>query len=266
MAAVLAGWGGYYRQRMYLSEARRLGLAVHPPHLNHAQRQFSVAYPGGQPVLFMGLAQVKGLTRRTQQRILAARPFHTLGDFLTWVDPRPEEAARLIQVGALAGLGRRAPMLMQIARGGWRAGQPPLFPEEDAPPAGKIWSLAEQVAAQEDLLGVGLAAHPVELIAERLAQQGVISTKEAQQKLGSQVRVAGVRQTGQRFHPQQGDAYYYLEMEDAQGVLGVGLPLSLYRRARALLSSRVPFVVTGVMTERPGTRTPMFQAKRVEKG
>ncbi|MFU8774100.1 MAG: DNA polymerase III subunit alpha, partial [Anaerolineales bacterium] len=36
MAAVLANWGGYYSQRVYLAEARRLGLVVKPPLVQYA--------------------------------------------------------------------------------------------------------------------------------------------------------------------------------------------------------------------------------------
>ncbi len=43
MAAVLANWGGYYSQRVYLREARRLGLAVRPPHVNFSGRNFVYA-------------------------------------------------------------------------------------------------------------------------------------------------------------------------------------------------------------------------------
>ena len=42
MAAVLANWGGYYSQRVYMNEARRLGLKLRPPEVNHAEREFSV--------------------------------------------------------------------------------------------------------------------------------------------------------------------------------------------------------------------------------
>ena len=42
MAAVLANWGGYYSQRVYLSEARQMGLAVRPPHVNWSGRNFRV--------------------------------------------------------------------------------------------------------------------------------------------------------------------------------------------------------------------------------
>jgi DNA-directed DNA polymerase III PolC len=58
MAAVLANGGGYYSQRVYLSETRRMGLEVKPPHINHSAQRFSVRYPQGQAVLYMWLEQV----------------------------------------------------------------------------------------------------------------------------------------------------------------------------------------------------------------
>ncbi len=103
MAAVLANWGGYYSQRVYLMEARRLGLAVHPPHVNFSGRNFIYAMDEeGQKALFMGLDQVRDLTRRTIERILHGRPYRTLEDFLARVDPR----AGGCRPGARRGAGR----------------------------------------------------------------------------------------------------------------------------------------------------------------
>ena len=42
MAAVLANWGGYYSQRVYLGEARQMGLTVRPPHINYSTHNFTV--------------------------------------------------------------------------------------------------------------------------------------------------------------------------------------------------------------------------------
>ena len=89
MAAVLANWGGYYSQRVYLTEARRMGLALRPPQVNYALPEFSVRYLDGSPVLFMGLNQVRELTRRTQSRILRYRPFTSFMDFLARARPAP---------------------------------------------------------------------------------------------------------------------------------------------------------------------------------
>ena len=115
MAAVLANWGGYYGQRVYLTEARRLGLALRPPHVNYAMPEFSARWLDGQAVLFMGLNQVRELTRRTQARILRQRPFTSLLDFLARADPRPQEARNLARAGALDGLGNDPGLLRQSA-------------------------------------------------------------------------------------------------------------------------------------------------------
>ena len=82
MAAVLANWGGYYSQRVYLSEARRLGLAVRPPHVNYSRRNFAVGTVSGEKMLFMGLDQVKHLTRRTIEKIICLSPVSFPGRLL----------------------------------------------------------------------------------------------------------------------------------------------------------------------------------------
>ncbi|MEJ2487990.1 MAG: hypothetical protein P8Y68_19915, partial [Anaerolineales bacterium] len=103
MAAVLANGGGYYRQRVYLSESRRMGLAIRPPHVNQSWRNFSVGEYEGKKALFMGLDQVSHLSRKTISRIIRKRPFNSLEDFLSRVDPRRQEAENLASVGALDG-------------------------------------------------------------------------------------------------------------------------------------------------------------------
>ncbi len=196
MAAVLANWGGYYRQRVYLAEARRLGLQVRPPHINYARREFTVHYEEDEPVLYMGLDQVRDLTRRTQRRILEDRPFHSLADFLTRVDPRPAEAENLVKVGGLTGLGTIPTMLKGLKAGAWQRGQLQLFPLLAGD--GEEWPLANKAAAQEALLGLSVDVHPLELVTGQLAAHGVITSIDAAARIGQRVRVAGLRQTRPR--------------------------------------------------------------------
>ncbi len=261
MAAVMANWGGYYRQRVYLSEARRLGIPLQPPHVNYAKRYFSVRYPQGEPTLYMGLDQVRELTRRTQKRILDGRPFGSLNDFLTRVDPRPKEAENLIRVGALRGLGTIPGLLTQIQGSGWRYRQPSLFdlpPDAEAPE----WSLANRVRAQEQILGAGLDAHPLELIPEQVAQADVVTTLDAISRKDESVRVAGVRQTLKRFHTQEGQVFYILELEDLAGVLQVLLTPEQRTHYRELLSSSRPLVVEGVVEPSHVSGEPVLRAKK----
>jgi DNA polymerase III alpha subunit len=128
MAGVLANWGGYYSQRVYVMEARRLGLGVRAPHINFSRANFSYSEDGqGGRQLFMGLDQVRELTRRTIDHIVREQPFHSMDDFLVRVDPRPQEAADLVRVGALEGLGPIPRLLERAQAGRWQARQPSLF-------------------------------------------------------------------------------------------------------------------------------------------
>jgi DNA polymerase-3 subunit alpha len=263
IAAVLANWGGYYGQRVYMSEARRLGLRLRPPHVNYARPEFCLAHPEGAATLFVGLNQVRGLTRRSIRRIVSERPFHSMSDFLTRVDPRPAEAESLARVGALAGFGAIPELLDQINQGAWRYAQPPLFelPGQDS---ANDWSLAERVAAQEELLGVPVEAHPLELLPARLvASANCLTTAQALERRGQVVRVLGIRQTLQRFFNQDGRPFYRLELEDMAGVFVVLVPDEMYRRSRSLLSTRRPLVVEGKVVEGERFEEVVLLAQRI---
>lgn len=262
MAAVLAGWGGYYRQRVYLNEARRLGITLRAPHINHAQRKFSAAYPEGRAILYMGLDQVRDLTRKTQERILLERPFISLSDFLTRVDPRPKEAENLIRVGGLCGLGSIPHLLSQIQSQDWRFRQPHLF-DLDSPTNLAEWDLEQRVSAQKLILGAGVDAHPIELLADQLTDLDLVSTVKAGKHLGEEIRVAGIRQTVQRFHSHEEGAFYILELDDARGILAVKMSSDFYRFHRRWFSDQEPFLVEGAMDVLSTTKMPVLVVKKI---
>jgi DNA-directed DNA polymerase III PolC len=246
MAAVLANWGGYYSQRVYLGEARRMGLTVRPPHINYSAHNFTVKRPDGseQRALFMGLDQVKELTRQTIQRIIWLAPFQSVDDFLTRVDPRAQEAESLARVGALEGLGNIPSILRRLQNSGWQQNQLSLFGWTDS--EDDDWSLRQKVDAQLELLGVSIAAHPLELIADNLKGTGAISTVDAVASIGRRVTVAGVQQASHRTRTARGDMLF-LTLEDLQGTLDAILFPEVYRQAKTSISSTKPFLLTGIM-------------------
>ncbi len=262
MAAVLAGWGGYYRQPVYLNEARRLGLSVRGPHINHSQRQFATAYPDGIPVLYMGLDQVRDLTRRTQKRILQGRPFQSLEDFLTRVDPRPQEAQNLIQVGALDGLGTIPALLARVKVGGWQRGQLALF-EFEPGTGGEDWDLTARMAAQKRILGVGVAAHPLELAADQIKALNPVSTVDAACKLNETVTLAGVCQSAHRIQNADGENEYRLDFLDLEGMLPVMVSAFLYQQQRKALSPTQPIAVEGRIVQEPVSGEIILRASRL---
>jgi DNA polymerase III subunit alpha len=257
MAAVLANWGGYYSQRVYLSEARRMGLAVRPPHVNYSSHNFSVKklVETQQPTLFMGLNQVKELTNRTIENIMRHAPFMSVDDFLIRVDPRMQEAENLARIGALDGLGTIPSILRRLRSGSWQQNQLNLFEWSDSNE--EDWSLEEKVDAQVEILGAGLDAHPLELVAGKIAASGAISTIEALEQPGRRVTVAGIRQTSHRSRTSKGDPMLFLTLEDQQGTLDAILFPEAYRMAKPLLDAGSPFLISGII-EMDTTRGELY--------
>jgi DNA polymerase III alpha subunit len=256
MAAVLANWGGYYSQRVYLSEARRLGLIVRPPHVNYSKTSFQVR----NGTLFMGLEQVKELTKRTIGRVMQFAPFESLDDFLSRVDPREQEAVNLAKVGALDGFGN-IPGILRRLQSGWQAGQMSLFGWVD--PNEGDWTLEQKVAAQVEILGASLDAHPLELMAEKITKSGAITTLEAAERIGRRVTVAGVRQTSHHSRTAKGESMLFLTLEDLHGTLDAILFLDAYRASKSMVGSNAPLLVTGIMEMDSERGEPYLRVEKV---
>jgi len=261
MAAVLANWGGYYSQRVYLSETRRLGLKVRPPHVNYSRHQFTVQTMIGteERVLFMGLGQVKELTQRSIGRIIQFAPFTSLDDFLSRVDPRMQEAEHLTKIGALDGFGKIPAILNRLQTGGWQRDQMSLFSWSDT--SAEDWTLPQKVDAQLEILGVSLEAHPLELVQEKIT--GAISSIDAVERIGRRVTVAGVRQTSRRSRTAKGDMMLFLTIEDLQGTLDVILFPDVYRVSKSFLDSNPALLITGMMEMGQERSEPYLRAEKV---
>lgn len=257
MAAVLANWGGYYSQRVYLGEARRMGLRVRPPHVNHSGTNFQVR----EGTLYMGLEQVKELTRRSSERIIRGAPFSSLDDFLTRVDPRVQEAENLAKVGGLEGFGSIPAILRRLQSGGWQRDQMSLFGWSDTNE--EDWTLEQKVQAQMELLGASLDAHPLELAAAKIAASGAVTILEAVERVGRRVTVAGVRQTSHRSRTAKGDAMLFLTIEDLTGTLDAILFPDAYRTVKNLVSSSAPLFLTGVMEMDVERGEPYLRVEKV---
>lgn len=261
MASVLANWGGYYSQRVYLSEARRMGLNVRAPHVNYSSHNFSVRtlMDSDERALFMGLDQVRELTHRTIRRIIQNAPFSSLDDFLSRADPRVQEAENLARVGALEGFGKIPAILNRLLSGGWQKNQMSLFSWTDA--SEEDWTLQQKVDAQLEILDASLDAHPLELVREKIG--AAISTLDAIERVGQRVTVAGVRQTSRRSRTSKGEMMMYLTIEDLNGTLDVILFPNIYRAVKSFINSNLPLLITGLMEKDAGREEPYLRAEKL---
>lgn len=111
-AARLATHGGFHHPAIYIAEARRWGIAVNGPHINHSLQYFTLA----EEILWMGLDSVRDLRRETIKKLISERQtgvFTGLQDLLMRVPLREKEVRHLIQCGALDGLAPNRKTLLE---------------------------------------------------------------------------------------------------------------------------------------------------------
>lgn len=228
-------------------EARRLKLTLSPPHVNHSNHRFCVKYPEGNAILYMGLSQVRDITRNTINTIINKRPFQNLEDFLLQVNPQKKEAQNLILCGALDGLTSIPSGLDRISFT-QPPGQMQLFSDTEKQ---VTWNQQQRLKAQRDILGVSLSISPLEAFSEEIQSAGAITTLEARIKVGETVWVAGMRQTLRRFRNKSNQMIGYLMLEDLEGSLRVLIPPLLYKRHYLALRTQDTFLIKGTMESDP---------------
>lgn len=267
MAAVLANWGGYYSQSVYLSEARRLKLRVESPDVLHSRQEFHVAYPGGDPVLYMGLGQVKHLSHATLTRIVAQRPFSGGEDFLRRVDPGRKELDNLIRSGCLRQFGPIPAMLRLAERKPPRAAQAGFFDQpgfhEQEPnlQTGEDWTAEAKCAAQIEILGAPVTVHPLELVAEKIPPRCTPSSEIAGM-IGNRVTIAGVRMASRRTRTAKGETMLFLTAEDLDGTVDCVFFPDVYRRQGYRLDLSKPFVLEGIVEREEDREDPTLRVER----
>ncbi len=212
MTARLGEQGGFHHPAIYMAEARRLGIPVRPPHINHSNRRFTLAFEGDQPVLWMGLDAVRDLRRASIRAITAHRPYASLRDLLVQVTLQRREIENLIRCGALDGLGEsRSAMLAQLPRGKTAAMQ---LAFDFYSPAADPETAAQRLAWETRILGLPMGQHPLSLVQDALPA-GIVPLKNIRQQRGRRLRTAGVRLPGWT-----GDGGYFLS-DDSDYVMAV---------------------------------------------
>ena len=110
LAAMCSAGAGFYHVSAYVEEAKRWGIAVQLPSVNHSRMEYTAEDGGdGKRALRVGLMQVRGLRVETVTAILRARgesgAFSSLEDFLRRVPVESDEIESLIKCGAFDEMG-----------------------------------------------------------------------------------------------------------------------------------------------------------------
>ncbi len=264
IAAVISNQGGYYSTFAYISEARRMGLEILPPDINHS----STAYAGKGRQVRVGLMQLKSLSREGREALLAERtrrgPFASLADFLQRTAINPADAALLIKSGcfdALESDKSRPQLLWQLRQfDSRRTSQPPatlsLFADEppDASPlpAPPHYSTADMLRMEEEILGFLLSAHPLELYRERIARIRHVRGCDLEKHVGEEVTTIGWLITAKLATTKNRELMEFLSFEDTTAIYETTFFPRAYERFAHRMSAKQPFVLQGKVDEQFG--------------
>ncbi len=236
--------------------------------------------PGSRGTVRVPLAQVRGVTATTVERILAARAwgrFHSLREFAGRTGASADELESLVKAGALDSLGKSRTTLLLEARllAKARAYQAARFAAEGAalaiggdehrvpalPPPSR-----EQVLGWElEHLGFTLEEHPLALYRAELPAGLVPASAVQDSPTGKRLRTVGIA-IASRHHPtEKGEPMVFLTLEDEDGVVETTLFPDAYRRWGHVLRDAGPFIAEGTVERHHGVATlTVERLKRVE--
>ena len=250
MAAVISNQGGFYSTFAYVSEARRMGLAILLPDINESDW----AYRGEGDRLRMGLMQVKTISKELGERIVNERtkggPYRSFQDFLQRVKPEPAQARALIRAGccdSIAGELTRPALL-------WRLYAGSNFPS-DPLPVPDDYSAAQKRAHEVESFGFLASRHPLTLYRYQIERLKPVPASQMHRFVGQRITMVGVLITEKAAETKHGQAMEFITLEDVTALYDATLFPEVYRRCCHLLSPNRPYVVHGLVEESFGVVT-----------
>jgi error-prone DNA polymerase len=250
MAAVISNQGGFYSAFAYLSEARRMGLAILPPDVNASDW----AYRGEGDRLRIGLMQLKGLTKTLGTRIVDARtrqgPYRSFHDFLARIDPEPAQARLLIRAGccdSIAGELTRPALLWRLYAG-QTGGTSPLPVPDNYHPLRKL-------THERESFGFLVSRHPLDLYRTQIVRLQPVPASQMNLFIGRRITMVGWLITEKPVETKNGQAMKFITLEDTTALYDATLFPEVYRRCHHLLSPHRPYVVRGLVEEEFGVVT-----------
>lgn len=268
MAALLTSTGDDKdRAKVYLAEARRLGVTVLPPDVNRSAAQYTVE----GTCIRVGLAAVRNLGDAAVGDILAGQPYADVYDYLRRAGKGTNKRVveSLILAGGFDGMGLpRAGLfavrerVLRAAQTRWRAereGQWDLFADGSAEPIAlpevtipdTHWPTEHQLAAERDMLGLYVSDHPLRGREHALEGATPIATViEGGVEEGESVIVAGILSAVSRKTNRAGQPWAVCTLED----LAAGIELVCFARTYVQVSELLAVDAVVRVAARVGVR------------
>jgi DNA-directed DNA polymerase III PolC len=287
LAAMCSAGAGFYHVSAYVEEAKRWGIAVRLPSVNHSRMEYTAEdVEDGKRALRVGLMQVHGLRVETITAILRARGeggvFCSLEDFLRRVPVECDEIQALIKCGAFDEINKEARRmtrpemlwrwnLLQAAGKNSNSSVPrirtgqgivlpqkteTLFAEANAQDAISValaemqtpeYTLEQKLRYEREILEVCVSGHPLDF----LPRNGEVWSDELPGLRGKRVTLCGWVVTYRHVGTKNYRNMMFVTLEDQRGVYEVVLFPDVYDRYGGLVFETRAMRVTG-RVERDG--------------
>jgi len=296
LAAMCSAGAGFYHVSAYVEEAKRWGIAVRLPSVNHSRIEYTAeAGVDGKRALRVGLMQVKGLRVEMITAILRAREeggvFQSLEDFLRRVPVERDEIESLIKCGAFDEINDEAcritrpemlwrSNLLQATGKGTQPSGPrlrpgpgamlaekpeTLFAEANAQDAISVelaemqtpeYTLEQKLRYEREILEVCVSGHPLDF----LPRNGETWSDELPGLRGKRVTLCGWVVTYRHVGTKNYRNMMFVTLEDQRGVYEVVLFPDAYDRYAGLVFETRLMRVTGRVEQDGQIKGEMLEA------
>jgi error-prone DNA polymerase len=247
---------GFYSPHSLVQDARRHGVVVRGPDVNHSGASATLepcAGSTGGVAVRLGIDEVRHVGDDLAETIAYGRPYASMEDFARRTGAPAPVLEALATAGAFASLG------MERREALWAAGAAAQASEGRLegvvtgtnPPA--LPGMSEQEEHLADLWATGVApdGHPTRFVRDRLAADGAVTAADlAGLADGVRVAVGGVVTHRQR--PATAAGTTFLSMEDETGLINVVVSKGCWARHRRVARDAVALVVKGRLEKHDG--------------
>ncbi len=267
MAAVISNQGGYYSTFSYVSEAKRMGLAIDSPDVLISDYRWR----GKGNRIRVGLQALHEVSQETARRIIGCRQdaaYRNFSDFLQRVRPAENEIRSLIDSGSVDTISRRGNRSSLFWEAAARTGKSRsrgrggLFAEiPAAPPSLKDQQPIERLRREYRALGFLCRTHPVSLV--RSSGVKTIKGRELGGHVGRVIDFIGWLLTGKIVSTRTGEAMEFLTFEDETAIIETTFFPEVYRRYAHILAAQRPYLLRGLIEEDFGALTLTVERVRL---
>ena len=253
LAAVVTNQGGYYSAYAYLSEARRWGIEILPPHINLSER----TYKGSKDKIRMGFMSIKGLQDKAVAALLderKAEDFESLEDFLVRVDLDVADAMALTNAGCFAELEpelTHREIAFKVASFYLQDGD--RSPITESPLKGEL-TREEKVQMEIEIFGFPVSEHPLERYLPFLKGK-IKKAKDIPHYVGKTINLAGVYITRKQAMTRRREPMEFVTFEDETDIYECVMFPDVFRKYGDLLNWETLFVLRGKVEKAYGVYT-----------